>query len=228
MTGATTSDAAAAPHVGWLNVGLPRVIGAQRGEPVYSAIAKDPVAGRLPVRGVNIDGDDQADRTVHGGPDKAIYAYALEDTAWWAQELGRELGPGMFGENLTTRGVECTEAVIGERWRVGSTLLEGCQPRLPCFKLGLHFDDPRMLKRFTVASRPGVYLRILEHGDLGAGDSIEVLDRPAHGVTIRLVSDAILKDVSLGPQALRAPELTVDLADWLRERVAASAARGVE
>jgi MOSC domain-containing protein YiiM len=203
-----------------LNVGVPRVIGTQRGEPVYSAIAKDPVDHRLPLRGVNFAGDDQADRSVHGGPDKAVYAYATEDTAWWAEELGRELSPGMFGENLTTHGVECTEAVIGERWRVGSTLLEVCQPRLPCFKLGLHFEDPRMLKRFTAASRPGVYLRIVEEGDVGVGDPVELVDRPEHGVTIRLVSDAILKDHrTLGRRALEAPELAAGLADWLAERV---------
>src|SRR4051795_13683330 len=114
-----------------------------------SSIGKTPVEGRVRVAGVNVEGDDQADRRVHGGPDKAIYAYASEDIAWWAAELGRELGPGAFGENLTTEGVDVSGAVVGERWRVGSVLLEFAQPRLPCFKLGLKFEDPKMLKRFA-------------------------------------------------------------------------------
>src|SRR4051794_28167837 len=115
-----------------VNVGRPRPVGLQRGRPVQSAIGKAPVDGRVAVRGVNVDGDDQADRTVHGGPDKAVYAYASEDTAWWAQRLGRDLGPAPFGENLTTRGVDVSAARIGERWAIGSTLLEVRQSRTPC------------------------------------------------------------------------------------------------
>jgi MOSC domain-containing protein YiiM len=201
-----------------LNVGLPKVIGTRRGEPVLSGIHKASVDGRLPVRGVNIVGDAQADLTVHGGPDKAIYAYAAEDLQWWSQELGRDLPAGMMGENLTTEGVDCTGAVIGERWKVGDLVLEVCQPRLPCFKLGLHFDDPRMLKRFTQASRPGVYLRIVEEADVGAGDPIEVVRRPAHGVTVQEVSDALLKDHTLAPRALQAPELATGLVGQLEQR----------
>lgn len=212
-----------APHLVSVNVGTPRQIGVRKGRPVMSAIAKQPVPGRHAVRGVNVDGDGQADLRVHGGPDKAIYAYASEDTAWWAGELARDdLGPGAFGENLTTTGVDCTNAVIGERWRVGTTLLEVCQPRQPCFKLGLHLDDPKILKRFAHASRPGAYLRILEPGEIEAGDAIEVLDRPAHGVTIRLVADAILLDQALGHDAARAPQLPEPLRDWLIERADAA------
>jgi MOSC domain-containing protein YiiM len=203
------------PQLLSVNVGRPQVIGTRRGRPVLSGFVKAPVAGRVRSRGVNLEGDDQADRTVHGGPDKAVYAYASEDTAWWAEELGRELGPGAFGENLTTAGVDCSGAVIGERWRVGGALLEVCQPRLPCFKLGLVHDDPGMLRRFAKASRPGAYLRILEHGDVGAGDPVEILDRPAHGVTVRLVADGFLQDRSLLPKALFAPQL----ASGLREQI---------
>src|SRR3954465_2533090 len=119
-----------------VNVGVPRPV--QVGDhTVWTAIWKSPVEGRVPLRGVNLRGDDQADRTVHGGPDKAVYAYGSEDTAWWSEQLPRQLEPGTFGENLTTRGVDVSGAVIGERWAVGSTVLEVCQPRLPCFKLGL-------------------------------------------------------------------------------------------
>jgi MOSC domain-containing protein YiiM len=142
-----------------VNVGVPRPVQLD-GHTVWTAIWKRPVEGRVPLRGVNLRGDDQADRTVHGGPDKAVYAYGAEDTEWWEAELGRPLGPGAFGENLTTRGLPVSEAVIGERWAVGSTLLEVAQPRLPCFKLGLRMGDPRFLKRFAAAARPGAYLRV--------------------------------------------------------------------
>ena len=171
----------------------------------YSAIGKSPVDGRVRVAGVNVEGDDQADRRVHGGPDKAVYAYAAEDGAWWATELGREIAPGAFGENLTVEGVDVSGAIIGERWRIGTVELEVCQPRLPCFKLGLRFGDPRMLRRFTLAERPGAYLRIRGEGELGAGDAIEITDRPAHGVSIALVARAVLIDHALLAQGPAAP-----------------------
>jgi len=203
-----------------VNVGRPRPVGLQRGRPVQSAIGKAPVDGRVAVRGVNVDGDDQADRRVHGGPDKAVYAYASEDTAWWAQRLGAALGPGAFGENLTVEGVDVSGAVIGERWRVGTAELEVCQPRFPCFKLGLRFGDPKMLKRFTAAERPGAYLRIRREGEIGAGDAVEVVERPAHGVTVALVARAVMIDRALLPHATAAPQLPGDLAAWMRERAA--------
>lgn len=106
------------------------------------------------VSGVNLRGDDQADRTVYGGPHKAVYVYALEDTAWWEGELGRRLGPGAFGETLSLRGVDVNGARIGERWAIGSTVLEVRQPRLPCFKLGLRHSDPLIPRRFAHAGRP--------------------------------------------------------------------------
>ena len=164
---------------------------------MISAIGKSAVAGRVVVRGVNLAGDEQADLRVHGGPDKAIYAYSSEDTAWWASVLGRELGPGAFGENLTTIGVDVSGAVIGERWRIGSTELEVCQPRQPCYKLGIAFGDPGMVRRFAHAGRPGAYLRILQEGELGAGDEVEIGRRPDHGITIAMVARAIISDDGL-------------------------------
>src|SRR3954462_14748634 len=161
---------------------------------MLSAIVKEPVEGRVRVEGVNIAGDAQADRSVHGGPDKAVYAYAREDVDWWEDVLGLDIPNGMFGENLTLEDVEVSGAVVGERWRVGTVELEVCQPRLPCSKLGIRFGDPKMVKRFAQASRPGAYLRILTEGELAAGDELEVTHRPEHGVTIALVSDAVLKD----------------------------------
>jgi MOSC domain-containing protein YiiM len=183
-----------------------------------SAIGKAPVEGRVRVAGVNVAGDDQADRRVHGGPDKAVYAYASEDAAFWSKELGRELAPGAFGENLTTEGLDVSGAVVGERWRVGTVELEVCQPRLPCNKLALRMGDPMMVKRFARASRPGAYLRIAAEGELGAGDAVEVVSQPRHGITVRDVSDAILLDETLLARAASAPELPSDLAAWMLER----------
>ena len=152
-------------RVASVNVGRPRAVATGR-RTVSTAIWKTPVEGRVAARGVNLAGDDQADRTVHGGPDKAIYAYAGEEIRLWESELHRDLGPAPFGENLTTEGLDVSGALVGERWRVGTTLLEVVQPRLPCFKLGLRMGDPTFLKRFALAARPGAYLRIVEEGEL--------------------------------------------------------------
>ncbi len=200
-----------------LNVGAPLPV-ELNGHTVLTAIWKSPVEGRLALRGVNLSGDDQADRSVHGGPDKAVYAYAAEDTEWWEAELAASLGPGAFGENLTVCGLPVSGAVIGERWAVGSTLLEVAQPRLPCFKLGLRMNDPRFPKRFAAAGRPGTYLRVVREGDIGAGDQIDVVSRPEHGVTSALVSRSLLHEPELLGAALEAPELPADLRDWMRER----------
>jgi MOSC domain-containing protein YiiM len=204
-----------------VNVGRAAQIGVRRGRPLMSAIGKTPVAGRVLVAGVSVAGDEQADLRVHGGPDKAVYAYAVEDADRWAQELGRPLERGAFGENLTTAGVDVTGALIGERWRLGTVELEVCQPRLPCAKLGVRFGDPRMVKRFAQAGRPGAYLRIVSEGELGAGDAVEVVHRPAHDVTVAQVSAAILLDESGLESAASAPELPAELAAWMRERAAA-------
>jgi len=203
-----------------VNVGRPAQLAVRRGRPLMSAIGKAPVEARVRVEGVNLVGDEQADRRVHGGPDKAVYAYASEDAAFWSGELGRELGPGTFGENLTTAGLDVSGAVVGERWRIGTVELEVCQPRLPCNKLALRLGEPLMVKRFAQASRPGAYLRILVEGSLGAGDEVVVLSRPSHGITVRDVSDAILLDETLLERAAAAPALPRDLAAWMLSRAA--------
>jgi MOSC domain-containing protein YiiM len=209
------------PHVVRVNVGRPRLVSTGR-RTVSTAIWKTPIEGRVAVRGINVDGDDQADRSVHGGPDKAVYAYASEEIQRWRDELGRDLGAAPFGENLTTAGIDVSGALVGERWSIGTTLLEVVQPRLPCFKLGLRMGDPAFVRRFAQASRPGAYLRIVEEGELGAGDPIEVdvAGLPDHGVTMRLISDAILLDHALIRQVLEAPTLLPSLRDWMTERVA--------
>ena len=136
------------------------------------------------------------------------------------QELGRGLGEAAFGQNLTTEGIDVSGAVIGERWRVGTTLLEVAQPRLPCYKLALRIGEPGYVKTFAKASRPGAYLRIIDEGDLGAGDVITVTARPEHAITSRMVSDAMLVDPSLLPVVRRARELPSELREWMADRVA--------
>jgi MOSC domain-containing protein YiiM len=200
-----------------VNVGQPRPITTER-RIVSTAIWKTPVVGRVRVSGVNLHGDAQADRSVHGGPDKAVYAYAIEEVHTWETELARDLGAAPFGENLTTQGLDVSGALVGERWTVGTTLLEVAQPRLPCFKLGLRMSDPGFVKRFAQASRPGAYLRIIEEGELGAGDVVTVTHLPDHRITMRLVSDAILLDPQLIPRVLTAPQLPVPLRAWMINR----------
>jgi len=162
-----------------VNVGTPRTTD-WHGREVASAIWKAPVAGRIAVRGVNLEGDDQADRRVHGGDGKAVYAYASEDYVWWAGVLGRAeaLAPATFGENLTTAGLALEACRVGEQWRVGDAVLEVVQPRFPCFKLGMRMGDAGFVKRFEAAGRPGVYLRIVTPGTIGAGDRIAVTPTP--------------------------------------------------
>ena len=194
------------PRLLSVNVGGVREV-EWRGERVRTGIWKFPVGDRaVAVRGVNLDGDDQADRTVHGGADKAVYAYAIEDYAHWRDAHGVDVSPGLFGENLTVQGLDLRRAVVGERWRVGSTVLEVAQPRLPCFKLGIRLADARFPKRFLAVARLGAYLRIVEEGEVRAGDAITVLARPAHGVTLARVAEA-LHDAEARRAALAAPEL---------------------
>ncbi|HZO58475.1 MAG TPA: MOSC domain-containing protein [Solirubrobacterales bacterium] len=204
-------------HVLSVNVGGVRTIDVGD-RTITTGIWKQPVAGRVAVRGVNVHGDDQADRTVHGGYDKAVYAYAREDTDWWEAELGRALQHGNFGENLTTAGIDLTACVIGERWHAGSTVLEVSEPRFPCFKLGIRMGDPGFLKRFAAARRPGTYLRIVEEGELGAGDPILVRDRPDHGVTIALFAEAYLGDHALADKLLEAP-VSDSWREWAERQV---------
>ncbi|MFI6424837.1 MOSC domain-containing protein [Promicromonospora sp. NPDC050880] len=149
-----------------------------------TAIDKRPVEGRVKVRPLGLYADLQADRANHGGLDQAVYAYAQEDADHWSAELGREVTPGLFGENLRTSGLDVNRAVIGERWQVGSALLEVTQPRVPCQTFGRRLGEQRWVRRFAQANRTGAYLRVIENGDLGAGDTVDVVQRPVHGVTI--------------------------------------------
>lgn len=173
-----------------INVGTPRTV-EWRGQVVTSAVWKQPVDGGVRIEGVNLVGDDQADRRVHGGTDKAIYAYSVEDYAWWAATTG-PLAPATFGENLTTAGIELNECHIGDRWHVGSAVLEVAQPRRPCFKLGIRMDDDGFPRIFTLARRPGSYLRVISEGTITACDVIDI--EPAQQPAIA-IGDLVSGDI---------------------------------
>jgi MOSC domain-containing protein YiiM len=196
-----------------VNVGTPREF-QYNGRPARSAIWKSQVAGRIAARGVNLDGDDQADREAHGGPDKAVYAYAVEDLRWWEQKIGRSLAYGEFGQNLTTEGIEVNDALIGERWKVGTTVLEVSEPRIPCWRLAVRMNDKLFPRHFSEALRPGTYLRIVSEGELGAGDEIRVLEKPGHDLTVRDVLRIYVRDRHELGRLLAVPQLSENWRGW--------------
>jgi MOSC domain-containing protein YiiM len=205
-----------------VNVGQPRTID-WHGRAVTTAIWKQPVAGRVQLRGFNIDGDDQADRRVHGGPTKAVYAYAAEDYRWWGTVLGTTLEPGTFGDNLTVTGVDLADCVIGERWQIGSATLRVAEPRIPCFKLGARMGDAGFVERFADAARPGTYLAIDTVGQLGAGDPIERLHRPDHQVTVGTVERAYHGHAELLERLVNLPDLSEAWRRWASKALARQA-----
>jgi MOSC domain-containing protein YiiM len=190
-------------------------------KPQRTGIDKRPVTGRVAVHPLGPDGDVQVNRRYHGGEGQALYAYAQEDADWWAAELDRDLPPGRFGENLRTSGVDLTGAVLGERWRVGTALLQVTDCRIPCANFERFWGVPQLVKRFTKHGAPGAYLRVVETGDVGAGDVIEVVERPAHGVTIETAFRAYTT------QKQRLPELAPALAT-LPQRTRAKVAARIE
>jgi MOSC domain-containing protein YiiM len=191
------------------------------GRPAKSAIWKSPAVGRIAAGGVNLAGDDQADRKAHGGPDKAVYAYAIEDARWWEQEIGRALAYAEFGENLTTEGIDGNGALVGERWQIATTVLEVSEPRIPCWRLGVRMNDAMFPRRFTEAMRPGPYLRIVVEGDVGAGDEIRVVQRPDHDLTVRDVFRIYTRDRAEAERLLAVPQMSESwrrwAADWLQK-----------
>ena len=167
-----------------LNVGLPRLV-LRNGEPVSTGIFKEPVAGRVMMRKLNLDGDRQADLSVHGGPEKAVYVYPSEHYDFWKRELSEmDLPWGMFGENLTTTGLFETETHVGDKFRVGAAEVMVTQPRIPCYKLGIRFGRVDIIKRFLISERSGFYVSVLKEGEVGTGDEFELLEKNASGVTV--------------------------------------------
>lgn len=170
-----------------VNVGRPREI-THGGQTVTTGIFKAPVAGAVFLRRLNLDGDGQADLRVHGGLDKAVYAYPFEHYAFWARELGQHGFPyGQFGENFTMQGLLEDEACIGDVFRIGEAQVQVTQPRTPCFKLGIRMGDKNFPARFAAANRTGFYLRVLEEGMVKAGDAIDLVERAAGSMSVREV-----------------------------------------
>ncbi len=198
------------PQVISINVGTPR-------EAAWAGIGrtsidKQPVTGPVTVGRLGLHGDQVSDTRYHGGPDQAVYAFAREDLDWWAAQLGGEIRDGQFGENLTTRGIDVNECEVGERWRIGTTLLEVAMVRIPCndFKSWQRlngFDDRGWVRRFAARSRPGAYLRVIQEGELQAGDDLSVVHQPGHGVTISMMFRALTTDRSLLPELFKIDNL---------------------
>ena len=205
-------------HIVSVNLAVVRT-GAWTGDMGRTGIDKRPTTERVKAHRLGIEGDSVVDTRHHGGVDQAVYAYSREDAAWWAAELDRDLPPGRFGENLSTEGIDLTAVVVGERWRVGGALLEASVPRIPCRVFAGFWDVKDLIKRFTARAHSGTYLRVLEEGELGAGDPIEVVHRPDHGVTISEVFRALTTEPSLLPRLLKAPQLPNDVHETVRRRL---------
>lgn len=168
-----------------LNLGLPRTV-YFRGQAVTTGIFKEPIKGRIKLRRLNLDGDKQADLTVHGGPDKAVYAYPAEHYDYWKKRLpNMKLPWGMFGENFTTEGLLEDQVNIGDVFRIGSSEVVATQPRMPCYKLGVKFGRMDIVKQFMESKLPGIYFRVLKEGEVGPGDAIELISRDANNVTVK-------------------------------------------
>jgi MOSC domain-containing protein YiiM len=196
------------------------------GRPQQTAIDKNPVSGPVAVRRLGLDGDEIGDPRFHGGPHKAVYAYPEEDYAFWGERLGRPVPIGTFAENLTTRGLDVSSAVLGEHWRIGSVLLAPLEIRTPCntFRKWMGrqgYDASDWMRRFAAEARAGTYLRVLEEGTLQAGDEIHVVHRPDHGITVQTMFRAFMSDRSLLPQLLDVdglPDHVYDAAQRQRAR----------
>jgi MOSC domain-containing protein YiiM len=168
-----------------VQVGRPRKVQWRR-RTVTTGIYKDPVEGRIKLRPHQLDGDEQADRRVHGGWDKAVYVYPSEHYAFWRIELpGLRLPYGSFGENFTTEGLDESTVYIGDRFSIGSAVVEVTQPRMPCYKLGVRFGRLDMPQRFHASGRCGFYLAVVAEGDVGAGDAWELIDRRNNTMSVR-------------------------------------------
>jgi MOSC domain-containing protein YiiM len=205
-----------------VSVGGPREV-EWRGRVVQTSIFKTPVSGRVRVARLNIEGDQQSDLSVHGGPEKAVYAYPAEHYAFWRIELpDAELARGAFGENLTTEGLLEDEVCIGDRYRIGTTELVVTQPRTPCYKLGIRFGRSDMVKRFQHSGGSGFYLAVVREGEVGAGDAVERIARDDRGLTVADVVRLYAADAanqSLLERASEHPALPIGWRDYFRKRL---------
>lgn len=203
-----------------VNISAGRVVD-YAGQPVETGIFKEPVAHAVHIHRLGIEGDRIADLTVHGGEDKAVYAYSEDNYAWWRGELGRDLAPGAFGENLTIAGLDERDVTPGDVFRIGGAVLAVVQPREPCYKLGLKFGDMKMVKRFFHSGRLGVYFRVMEEGDVQVGDAVRSVTRVSPRFPLpdllRLRYAPVVSDEELR-QALAVPGLSAKWRRILNER----------
>jgi MOSC domain-containing protein YiiM len=206
-----------------LNVGRPRLV-MWRGETVSTGIYKEPVEGRIALRTLNLDGDRQADLTVHGGPTKAVYAYGAEHYDFWRTELpDRQLPWGMFGENFTLRGLDESSVNIGDRFQVGTAEVMVTEPRMPCYKLGIKFGRTDILKRFLASGRTGFYFAVVREGEVGRDDSLEFVARDEHHVTVAEITRLYAhdkKDVEAMRRAIEVAALPDGWRDYFRQQIA--------
>ncbi len=208
-----------------LNVGLPREV-AWRGATTITGIYKEPVGGRVALRRLNLDGDRQADLTVHGGESKAVYCYPLAHYDFWRGELPeKDLPPGAFGENFTAHGLLEQSVHVGDRFSVGSAELFVTQPRLPCYKLAVRFQSDEMVKRFFASRRTGFYLAVAREGEVGCGDEIELIARDPNGVPVSEITRLYAEkrygeaDVASVRKALEVPALPESWKEYFRDRL---------
>jgi len=208
-----------------VNTGLPREV-TWHGRSVTTGIYKDPVAGRVTLRKLNLDGDRQADLSVHGGEYKAVYCYPIAHYDCWKRELpGRELPVGMFGENFTVEGFQEDSVHLGDQLSVGSAEAIVTQPRLPCYKLGIRFQSDEMVRRFLASGRTGFYLAVTRQGEVGAGDEIKVVGRDANEVPVSEITRLYIAkrygdaDVASLRRALRIAALPESWKEYFRQRL---------
>jgi MOSC domain-containing protein YiiM len=197
-----------------VNVGLPREV-TWKEKTVSTGIFKEPVNDRVMVRSLNLEGDGQADLTVHGGLDKAVYVYPFEHYDYWRSELpDTDLPLGIFGENFTTTGLKEAEVNIGDRFRIGNLILMVTQPRLPCYKLGIRFGRPDMVKRFLASRRTGFYFRVLQEGEVGVGDTLELVSRDDRHITVADITRLYVRDEENPDLLRRAAQLEALPQSW--------------
>ncbi len=205
-----------------LNVARPRLI-VYKGATINTGIFKEPVSGPVHLRRLNLDGDRQADLSVHGGPHKAVYAYPSEHYAFWRQELpGSDLPWGMFGENFTTTGLTEDDLHVGDRFQIGSSIVMVRQPRTPCYKLAAKFQRDDMLERFLLSGRSGFYLSVEQEGSVTAGDAFELLTREQDGITISEMNRLFVQEKynqKLLHKAIHTAALPEDWREYLSERL---------
>ena len=205
-----------------VNVGLPQQVD-WRGRRIRTSIWKDPVEGRIRVNRLNLEGDQQSDLSVHGGMEKAVYAYPFEHYEYWGREFPEmDLPPGAFGENFTTEGLLDEDIKIGDRLRVGTAEFLVTQPRMPCYKLAVRFGRTDMVKRFLRSGRPGFYLAVLREGDVARGDPVEFIDRSDHDVTVAQIAALYTGDAdnqNLLRRAVGLPALPESWRDYFRKRL---------